>query len=327
MAAMATVLLASCEKEINVPGIYADPQVVVMGSGEAEVPYGFSLVKSKPIYTHNYVLEDSDYDAVSGANASLTARGRTYSFTEADGHYTSSYIPAVGDTVSLSISVPGQPAALTSTSYVPQPGHVENLRAEIFQDPNWYASNSIGHPRLRFTIVDDGSRTDYYSLTVLVSDTLYRHNLSTGNTSIDYIDHDLAYFKCSDYQLISNSGSLGMVIEGDDEQAFDGQELYFTDGNIDGMRHNVVIEMPSVNVRKLDTVSNFVYDYRQGYTVQLHSHSRDNYLYHSTVDAALYGDGLLELISEPVQIHSNIAGGIGIFGFSTSTSAHTQIQQ
>ena len=51
--------------------------------------------------------------------------------------------------------------------------------------------------------------------------------------------------------------------------------------------------------------------------IEVYAISRDQYLYNKTLNAANNYDGFMQVISEPVQVHTNIEGGIGILGASS----------
>ena len=55
-----------------------------------------------------------------------------------------------------------------------------------------------------------------------------------------------------------------------------------------------------------------------GLTLEVVSLSRDHYLYQATKES-YNGDAILDFFTEPVQIHSNIQGGIGIFGVASKS--------
>ena len=54
-------------------------------------------------------------------------------------------------------------------------------------------------------------------------------------------------------------------------------------------------------------------EYHAQVILEVTNPTRDLYLFRQTVDSYSYDD-LLGTFTEPVQIHSNIDGGIGIFG-------------
>ena len=84
-----------------------------------------------------------------------------------------------------------------------------------------------------------------------------------------------------------------------------GRRLFFTDANINGRGHEVALS------------TELYYNDRELY-LEITSYSRDRYLYEITADQ--YTDDPFEsLIAEPVQVHTNIDGGIGIFAARTRT--------
>ena len=60
-------------------------------------------------------------------------------------------------------------------------------------------------------------------------------------------------------------------------------------------------------------------EYRARLIVEVTSLTRDQYLFRKTMQSYT-SDDMIGIFSEPVQVHSNINGGIGIFGVCVKQS-------
>ena len=103
--------------------------------------------------------------------------------------------------------------------------------------------------------------------------------------------------------------------------------MLFTDATINGMNHN--IKLSTYYIIYWDDYSENSSDstvFRSGYTLEVTALSRDLYLYRQSMNS-YSDDELLGFFSEPVQVHSNIDGGIGIFGVSSKNALTIPIRR
>jgi Na+/phosphate symporter len=61
-------------------------------------------------------------------------------------------------------------------------------------------------------------------------------------------------------------------------------------------------------------------EYEEGFTIKLAAIPEAMYRFLKGMD--MMNDGMQEMFGEPVQIHSNINNGIGIFAISSTTIEH-----
>ena len=178
---------------------------------------------------------------------------------------------------------------------------------------------------ISFNLNDRPATEDFYSIRLRKTDTIITlHRDEEGNvlSSDTNIRKDYNWFTCSDYLIVDGTGLNVSIDDPTATNSFAGNELLFTDAKINGQSHRIVLKMGDD------------YDYyyedeylKTGDTVFSHSSlmlevaalSRDLYLYRQTMNN-YDGDPLLSFFSEPMQIHSNITGGIGIFGVSSKVS-------
>ena len=323
---MMAMMAAACEKEIKVDIDAQEPKVVVCGENVSGQPMSFDITYSRPVFSTFYVRTGEDYfQHVTDATLTLGIEGGgTETATRNGGTYTFSHRPQSGEVLTLDIAVPGQ-QPLKATATVPYTPVVSNIdtTTTVYQY-DYYSTTGLA---VSFTLADRAASDDYYSVRVKCVDTSCHFFLdSVGNlvqqdTTINY--HYIR-FNCTDYLLVGST-----EIDIDDPTAastFSGSEMFFTDATINGTNHTIRLDIidgyyyyddydytpaNAAHGRKdLDSIVNHTTFY-----LEVTAFSRDHYLYRQTLNSYT-DDELLAFISEPVQIHSNIEGGIGIFGVS-----------
>ena len=150
-----------------------------------------------------------------------------------------------------------------------------------------------------------GSNKEYYSVR------LYGAELMMENDTVAYWDttsYRSKYFSVND-PIVNSTINIEDAIDGDDG-SFGGYEMTFGTDKFIGGEHEFTIEF-SYN----GYISNGVSLMDMPVILQVSAISEDLYLYDRTADG--YDSDMDDLFSEPVQVHCNIVGGIGIFGAST----------
>lgn len=314
---MAAVLLTACEKQVDMDIEALEPEVVVKAFGVTDSPLWVRLTYSRPIFGTFYVRDGESYfEEIDDANVSLTVNGMTVGSAVGDGgDYTFAYTPQAGDRLALSIAVPRY-EVVTAEAEVPQMPQASNVSASGGE------SSSLYDKVVRFTLTDRAATDDYYSVRLRVHEIYYYTEYDSAETVISRDTNDYEYyadFSCTDYTVISNSD-----IDIEDPEATNtywGDELLFTDANISGLSHEFRLQIRDYGGGYYEDERPYYYDGRSHWEQQsvitckleVSALSRDNYLYLQTVDA-YDDDELLSLFGEPVQLHSNVNGGIGIFG-------------
>jgi len=125
------------------------------------------------------------------------------------------------------------------------------------------------------------------------------------------------YFPLSYYSddMIFHTGN-DMSLLGDDRNYL--KSRLFNDDLLDGKEYKLKIKTNSYNYYNYDN-SEVV---RNEILVELQSLSPSYYMFQKTLEASNNTDGFMEYFSEPVQIYTNVKGGIGILG-SYSSSFYT----
>lgn len=312
-------LMSACEKRIDIDIEDQQQKVVVKSDNCIGEDVSIALTLSRPVYGSFYVRNGEDYfSKVTDATATLSVDGTQLSATREGNIYTFAHQPQPGDELTLKVEVPGH-EAVSATATVPYPPTVENVVLDT-SARGFYGST------LHFTLADNGSSGDYYAVRVHLLDTAiwteYTETDSVLSCDTNVTD-EYVMFLCTDYLIVDNT-SLETMMEPDDPEAavtVYTDELLFTDANINGQRHKLTININSPygyydESRKdydIEDLDHNVVNRHRIASLEVLSVSRDVYLYRQTLDA-YDDDEILNFFSEPVQIHSNINGGIGVFG-------------
>lgn len=329
LLAMAALVLTACEKEIEVDIEGTTPMVVVQSQNEVGRPVSLHLTYSRPIFSTFYIPTGAPYfEEIDNATVSLAVNGTNLGDANRDGGvYSFSYVPEEGDRLDLKVSVPGE-EPITASATVPNRPTVKDVEAKYVESSDneydYYYSFD-----LRFTLVDKAATADFYSIRIYEDDTIYYvvydslGNIERYDTVVPgYYNNEgrEIVFECSDYQIVDANMGIDDIFEMEpgEEVSFYGTTLFFTDGNINGTEHQIKLRS-YLNYRpeyyRHDSYNNSDRLVKVCVRLEVTAYSRDMYLYERTTDS-YNGDDLLDLFGEPMQIHSNINGGIGMFGVS-----------
>lgn len=327
---LAAVVLAACEKQIDIDIEDMDPQVVVKGQNEVGGPLLIDLTYSRPVYGNYYVYYGDDYfPKVTDATVTLTIDGATTeTATRNGGTYTFLHVPQPGEVLSLSINVPGRDE-VKATDTVPLRPDITDIDTSGISGNNYF--DVMQNLNIDFLLNDDASTKNYYSLRLREVDTIistYRDeagNIVSQDTSVNDF---YCWFECTDYLLVNNT-SLDIDIEDPTvSSTYSGTAMYFTDATINGQSHRI-------RIKPRQYYWGYGYSDYEDYTTDITANislylevtalSRDLYLYQQTMNS-YDDDELLAFFSEPVQIHSNVENGIGIFGFSSKTTVQVPLR-
>lgn len=319
------LLLTACEKQIDIDIEDMQPQVVVMSQNNADDPVSLTLTYSRPVYGSYYIRNGEDYfQKITDATATLSVNGASsITATRTGNCYTFAYTPQANDQLNLSISVPGH-EAVTASATVPHTPVTGTpwTRQRFISEINEYSTDideyTICEISVFLPLTDYSSSTNYYSIAMRRYDTVcYTYYDDNGAAiNFDTVTDECKWFECQD-QLIVNNAALGAVLLEDAVPTFYGEEMLFTDQLINELDHNIElltqIEFGYYDLYGLNHENtNFSYIIHSTFKIEITSLSRDEYLFLMTLQN-YSNDELIGLVSEPVQIHSNIDGGIGIF--------------
>lgn len=351
----ATVLLmfASCDKmeqPIGFDGDVSESQIVMQSHLTAGDSMAIRLCYSR------FFLDSRPFRMIDNAtfvlkvNGSPVALNAKYSTDDCRYHF--DFAPAPGDVLDITVNVPGHDP-VTAHTVMPQKPTIVNT---TIVDAGMTSENQDHQYVVNFRLKDPADETNYYFITfegyvdeicqhqeinhhnaydtIYVGDTVYVVGPYTVFDTVIIYDTSTVNispsFTCHDYLIAEPSTDL---VGGMGESYFY-SELYFDDSKINGLNHEIQLTL-LINDYYLGNYSSGYLDDYYGYlrcnfdtsTLRLRmnvtSFSRDLYLYDQTTESIeSYLGGIL---SEPVQIHCNVEGGIGIFAGKTTVEIPLKI--
>lgn len=333
--------LAACEKPIEFEIEETEPLVVVNSVMQADSGFTARVTLSR------FFLDETKFKVVNDATLALTINGTPAGpATFGNGRYTIACSPQPGDTVHLDVSVPGK-APVSAGTRIPYKPQLSGLKLLSERDLDCYDRE------LTFSVVlqDRPSESVGYLLSANMVDTIDFDTIVEPR--IDYIyngreyvpdtlgwDTILPHQEVRNYTLYLESDdpllSSGVGLD-DIEDIFDfkahsakgggERKFMFLDDAISGQKHEFLLKS-----------SFFYYDYDYAFDekspdggvhhrtliVNVTALSRDLYLYMKTKEQS---DDALEIFTEPVQIHCNVVGGIGILGSMSAAEIKKNIDE
>lgn len=275
------LLLGACTKDLDIDFEQQAPKVVVMSCVEPDSVLSLRLSFSR------FFLSSQPFRTIDNAVVTLLVNGSTEATAtpSANGRYVFDYRPRVGDHLALQVQVPDY-GTVTSATTVPSPASVNNMQATLTANEDNDRTYSV-----RFTLNDPAGEDNFYAVRVIERE-CYEWD------GVRHCEDSYRYFTCNDYML-TGAGNVGSILDGDNPGEVFDKVLYFTDDYFNGQSHVVEIA-PELHYRNTEAL------------LEITSYSRDRYLYELTT--SMDGDSFEDLFGEPVQVHTNIDGGIGIFG-------------
>lgn len=305
LIALSTLVLASsCRKVVEFSGSQTEPLPVLICQTEAEKPVSLRLTYS------NFFLRQANFPVIDNATILADLNGNTgaaqFSYSE-NGIYQSSLTLRPDDTLTLRIIVPDQ-GELTAGCRMPALPNISDLTitSEINCDSYPSYDNrrdtiySIHNDDLNFQFVlhDPANVDNYYSLRAYYFDenNVRRNFILTVNDNLIFEQNPTA-----DYFELNSQAEFNY-----------GEQIIFSSDNINGLDHTIK--------GYINNISNYIFHKGDKLYLEVSSLSRDMYLYHVTRRNQNQNGDVLSIINEPVQIHSNVNGGIGILGACTPMS-------
>jgi len=325
-------IFVSCEKDIEFNGEITAPLLVINSYITPD------SVVSAHVSESRFFLKDSiTYKNINTADVAVWVNGllkEKMTLVE-KGMYRGTYKPVIGETIKIIVNVSTMKEVSSETKIYPQPvinsidttGVWTGIRYDI--QTNSYGNGTTmiykydtistitGHT-MNYTLKfnDNANEQNYYRLVVhtieyyTITDTIMHsiRDSTLNNYNFDFTD------------VVSNNTNNDPTTLIGGGYAYN---LYsvFSDELFNGKTYSL----------KFSTTED-IYKYSPTYTfarktpdrkeikVYLQSISRDYYLY---LKSRAAGMGGTDFFSEPIQIHNNITGGIGILGSYTSSNEFT----
>ena len=306
---------ASCEKEIEFKGKITEPQVVVNSFITPDSVIKAHVSESKFFLASGYIFND-----IKNADISVLINGvlKEKMIYSVSGIYVAKYKPIVSDTVRLEVKIANKSDVSCQTVFEPAIQMIDLDTTKLYtgkypitnynritlkEDTLGYYLNYDFHFKLKFK--DDGIKDNFYRLTVRT-----RTVLLDGRESSDYL------FVFDD--IVSGKTSSSTV--GPPTSLSSNQYNVFSDELFNGKEYPLTFYVTNSIAKLLPEYEYLQTQFGNNYNkkeiyVNLQSISKSYYLYLKSRDANSSSNAVF---SEPIQIHNNIVGGIGIFGSYTS---------
>jgi len=319
--------LISCEKEIDFKGKEEAPRMVLNAIINPD-----SCIKVFLSESQFFLSTNIEYKGINDAKVYVWRNGKMIEELIFDGKmtYTGSFIPSIGDKIKITAEHPDYPSVVSEEVVIPTPIQIISIDTVDFK---CYATKYSG----LYTGDDVG---DYYPNYEITEDSVYRV-VTSSKVRIIFNDPEKIknYYRvfvgindkydgendsynrvfCYSTDLVFSNSMMGLEntcwYNEFDDLLFDGETYTLTIGFYQERSYN-----RSDEYYYRDRIPN-----EREITVRLESLCESNYKYYSSLSLSGYvGDGVF---SEPVQIYSNIKGGMGIVGAYSASRSTIQLPQ
>jgi hypothetical protein len=318
--ALFAMLFTSCETEIEFNGYETNPLLVVNSFITPDSVIKVNVTKSKFFLEENYT-----YELINNAEVLLWVNGiqkEKLTFIE-KGNYTAKYKPKAGDEIKITASTP-QFSMVEGTVTLPLPVTINSLDTTVkklestpmlnytvdqfgkehLDTIGMFLNNQMNF-KLNFT---DPAGENYYRL--VVKQRKYFADSSYIDSPFFINSNDLV-FGTTDETNIFDESNFNYYFEFSDE-IFNGKSYGLTFFFNYTLYDYFEPQFPP----KVDKPGGYVPYENSELIIDLQSISKSYYFYVKTLKA---NSSVSEFFSEPVQIHTNVKGGIGIIGGYTQS--------
>lgn len=301
------ILATACTKTIEFSGKETESIPVLISQAEADSTLNVRLTYSR------FFLNDSPFKIIDNASFHAELNGTPISpnFTHVNqGLYNSDLTLRENDTLTLRVIVPDK-GELTAGSRIPTRPQISDftLIPEVridtypdYQHPEIIYTNIEGRVKFKFQLHDPAGQNNCYMIRAYLVDAKLKNKHFLNLQVTDNIIFDAT----------STEDFFDLDITTDYSR---GSQVLFTDERINGHNHTISGSIPDLS-------------YEAGHEtlfLEITSLSRDTYLYTVTKENQRSGSSILGFLSEPVRIHSNVKGGIGILGAKASINLQLDI--
>ncbi|HEY6914946.1 MAG TPA: DUF4249 domain-containing protein [Paludibacter sp.] len=313
------LLFHSCEKEIEFSGEITKPMLVINSFITPDSVIKVHLSKSK------FFLEDNTtFEMVNNANVNVWVNGsKVEKLTNTgEGYYLSSFKPLLGDIIKITAETSDMSEVSTVTEIV-QPNpiiSVDTLNHQFKEYPMVSYSSTNNGPYIADTMGltkiesfgikvkfnDPSTASNYYRLEAKVINYYDDGSVLIGSGAINY--NDIVFGGNNNSSLFETSG-YNYYHEFSDE-LFNGKEYNLN------LTFNRITDTYKPEYQDMYHEINVKTPVKQELRIELQSISKSYFLYLRSRAANM---SAVEFFSEPVQIYSNVTGGIGILGSYSSS--------
>ena len=296
----ALLLTASCTKVLEFDGTETESLPVLISQPESDSTLNVRLTYSR------FFLSRNEFKPIDNAtfHAELNGSPVSTNFSYDDnGLYHSNLTLHENDTLTLHVIIPDK-GEMTAGCRMPNRPQTSDLtidpNVEIYSYPEyehpWITHTSIeGNVDFHFKLHDPDGQNNYYMIRA------YLYNETRGTKDYLYLNID--------DNLLFDANTADDYFDLDISQNFsEGTQILFTDERINGHTHTINGSINWIHYQDNEATLH----------LEISSLSRDNYLFTVTKQSQSNGGDILGFVSEPVRIHTNVKGGIGILGGKSS---------
>lgn len=308
----------SCENPIEFDGEQMASMIVMNALISPDSVLNVQLSKSK-----FFLKDDSSFESLNDAEVKLFVNDTLFEILnpKGNGNYTGTYIPKAGDIVKI-IAKQANLNEVNATTTIITPAHISSIDTisqitvtnPIVSYADYSGDNitldTVGYNynkkmNIKVNINDDPNIKNFYRVTLRI-----KQYFNDGRES------EREYFLESDDLVFGSANESGLFGEGFSRSPFN----EFSDELFNGKKYdfkmssNFDIMVYTDTTYKKPTYPNdneWPKVVRNELIVQVHSISESYFKYLKTLNS---NSNVLDFFAEPVQIYSNIKGGIGILG-------------
>jgi hypothetical protein len=324
------IILISCERDVVFNGQITNPSVVVNSYITPD-----SVVSAYVSLSRFFLNDTADFQLVSNAQVNLWVNGilKEKLNSYQNGIYKGTYKPVITDQIKLTVDVP-QMQQVSATAGIPDAPVILSVDTQkVFGNKRYlqyFGSNdTIGISRkykvnYKLTIKDNGNQKNYYRLIVRNVSFTGMWNYNTHKMDTVQNNNLLQYNKFDFTDVVSGNIKDPLADSGTSpvgELLSNPTNIFnaFSDDIFNGKTYTLKFSTNEetdhfFSINGLSAYSGNIL--RNKVYISLQSISREYYQYLKTRSASK----ATNYFSEPVQVYTNIKGGIGILGSYTSSN-------
>jgi len=318
-----SVFLTSCETIIDFNGKDTDPLLVVNSIISPD-----SAIKVHVSESRFFLEDDSKLVNLSNAAVKLQVNNAEYEVLKSiqNGYYQGTYVPKAGDKLKIIASNSGfhEVSATTEVATAIPVLSVDTSTvtlektAMLSYNYDQPTPDTIGYSinnqfKINVNFNDPANVQNFYKVALKM-----KVWLSDGTTQI------VKYYFNSDDVVFGNTSESGIF-----DNSANNYYNVFSDDMLDGKSYSLKLSANfysylyfDITPSKTEKLYEPVTVIKNELIIELQSISKSYYLYLKTRDAS---STFVDFFSEPIQIFSNIQGGIGIFGSYNTASFKIQV--
>jgi len=322
IALIIMVSLSACEKEIKFSGDEVKTQLVLNGLLTPDSTIKIHLSESR------FFLDDGAFKNIDNATVTLWKDGGKIEnlSNTGGGNYLGTYIPNAGDNLRITASCEGFDPVECSTEIV-APTPIISVDTLIFKEDRAYYNYIFSEDGTGYTDSSSYYLDTNLEMNITFKDPIAISNYYTFKVYMKYYfaNGDSAYllFSYSSDDLVFQRGNNGIGFLGDvkyfkstlfNDELFAGKEykLKMKASNWEDIYVGKNPNPAVIDEGNPEIVGKELF-------INLQTLSYDYYMYLKTCEAQSKMSNLMESFSEPVQIYTNVKGGIGILGSYASS--------